>query len=165
MTVWLVEYFGNKELNTLFWIATASSAPFWMLMLFAPRSQATAVICRLWLAPPLLGVFYLYLFYLANDVTGLPRLDGVEMKSVRRFWAHPILFIALWMHRLAMDLFVGIWISRFARFRSWDVRIELLLVWLLGPIGVMVFAARYWAAALWGKWRSRNEDSPAGEES
>ncbi len=157
MAIWLVEYFGSRELNTLFWIATASSAPFWLLMLLAPRSRATAALCRLWLAPPLLGVFYLYLFYLANDVTGLPRLEGVEMKSVRRFWAHPILFIALWMHRLAMDLFVGIWISRFGRFRGWEVRVELVLVWLLGPVGALVFAGRYWIAAAVSKCSSRSQ--------
>ncbi|MDQ8180741.1 ABA4-like family protein [Pelagicoccus sp. SDUM812005] len=157
MAIWLVEYFGSRELNTLFWVATASSAPFWLLMLVWPRSRLTNTLCRLWLAPPLLGVFYLYLFYLAYDVTGLPRLEGVEMKNVRRFWAHPILFIALWMHRLTMDLFVGIWISRFARFRGWEVRFELVLVWLLGPIGTLFFAARYWVATLIGKWRSRKE--------
>ena len=43
---------------------------------------------------------------------------------------------------------IGIWIARFARFRSWEVRIELLLVWLVGPAGVMAFAARYWVSAL-----------------
>jgi len=148
MNVWLVEVFGNKELNTLFWVATASSAPFWLMMLLLPKAAVTRMVCRLWIAPPLLGLFYLYLLYLANDITGIPRLEGVEMKNVRRFWAHPILFIALWMHRLAMDLFVGIWIARFARFRSWEVRIELLLVWLAGPAGVMAFAARYWVSAL-----------------
>ncbi len=153
MSIWLVEFFGSKELNTLFWVTTASSAPFWLLMLFWPRSRLTAAVCRLWFAPPLLGLFYLYLLYLANDITGLPRLGGWEMKDVRRFWAHPILFIALWMHRLAVDLFVGIWISRFGRFRGWEVRVELVLVWLLGPIGTMVFAARYWVAALLARLR------------
>lgn len=159
MNIWLVEYFGSKELNTLFWITTASSAPFWLLMIFWPRSRVTAALCRLWLAPPLLGACYLYLLYLADDVTGLPRLDGVEMKNVRKFWAHPILFIALWMHRMAMDLFVGIWISRFGRFRGWEVRFELLLVWLLGPVGAMVFAVRYWAAALVSRYRKAQEKS------
>ena len=151
MTVWLVEFFGSRELNVLFWIATASSAPFWLLMLLLPRSQATRWLCRLWLAPPLLGLFYLYLFYLANDVTGLPDLKGVEMRKVRRYWAHPILFIALWMHRLTMDLFMGIWIARFARHRAWNVRFELLLVWVAGPVGALAFAIRYWIASLRGK--------------
>lgn len=157
MNIWLIEFFGNKELNTLFWIATGSSAPFWILMICFPRAVVTRAVCRLWLAPPLLGVLYLYLLYLANDLTGLPKLEGVEMKNVRRFWAHPILFIALWMHRLAMDLFVGIWISRFARFRTWEVRFELLLVWLFGPIGAMVFAVRYWVATVLSKFRREKD--------
>ena len=155
MNVWLVEFFGSRELNTLFWIATASSAPFWILMIACPQAAITRAVCRLWLAPPLLGLFYLYLLYLTNDITGIPKLQGVEMKNVRRFWAHPILFIALWMHRLAMDLFVGIWIARFARLQAWEVRIELLLVWLFGPIGAMVFAVRYWVATLLGKLRKK----------
>ncbi|EDY81015.1 hypothetical protein VDG1235_632 [Verrucomicrobiia bacterium DG1235] len=158
MNIWLVEFFGSKELNTLFWLATASSAPFWVLMLGWPRSRVTHAVCRLWLAPPLLGLFYLYLLWLANDITGLPRLDGVEMKNVRRFWAHPILFIALWMHRLAMDLFVGIWISRFARLRSWEVRLELLLVWLAGPFGALVFAVRYWVATILARVRRVSDE-------
>lgn len=148
MTIWLVEFLGSRELNALFWIATASSAPFWLLMLFLPNSGATRWLCRLWVAPPLLGLYYLYLFYLANDVTGLPDLKGVDMRNVRKYWAHPILFIALWMHRLTMDLFVGIWIARFGRYRGWNVKVELLLVWLTGPLGATVFAVRYWVAIL-----------------
>lgn len=103
-------------------------------------------------------MFYIYLLYLANDLTGLPKLQGIEMKNMRRFWSHPILFIALWMHRLAMDLFVGIWIARFARFRAWEVRLELLLVWLLGPIGAMVFAVRYWVASVLVKLRREKKE-------
>ena len=148
MQVWILETFANKELNRLFWLATASSAPIWIMMLFFPRAKISRQVCQLWTAPPVLGLFYLYLLHLAYDVTGLPTLDDVEMKSVRRFWGHPILFIALWMHRLAMDLFVGIWIFRFGRFRGWNVSIELLLVWLAGPLGAFVFAIRYWIALI-----------------
>lgn len=146
MQVWLLEFFGSRELNTLFWLATASTAPFWLLMIGWPSSRVTRLVCRLWLAPPLLGVFYAYLLFLADDLTGLPRLQGVEMRNVRSYWAHPILFIALWMHRLVVDLFVGVWISRFGRAKAWEIRIELILVWLLGPIGMAVFAVRYWIA-------------------
>ncbi|MDQ8205276.1 abscisic acid-deficient protein Aba4 family protein [Pelagicoccus sp. SDUM812003] len=151
MKVWLVEFFGSRELNYLFWVATLATTPFWLLMLFWPKSRAARWLCQLWVGPPLLGVFYLYLLYLADDLTGLPVLDGVEMKSVRRYWAHPILFIALWMHRLAVDLFVGIWIARFGRARNWEVRGELVLVWLAGPIGMLVFAGRYWLARIRGR--------------
>jgi hypothetical protein len=75
-----------------------------------------------------------------------------------RFWALLILLIALWMHRLAMDLFVGICI---ARFRGWEVRFELALGWLFGPLGTLVFAARYGVAVIAGKWRSRRRASLA----
>lgn len=157
MPVWLLEIFGNRALNQLFWLATAVSAPFWLLMIGFPHARVTRLVCRQWLAPPLLGLFYGYLFYLAYRITGLPELEDVGMKSVRRFWGHPILFIALWMHRLTMDLFVGIWIHRFAEGRRWDVRLELILVWIGGPIGAFVFALRYWfaRAMAWRRKRGR----------
>ncbi|MEM9160080.1 MAG: ABA4-like family protein, partial [Verrucomicrobiota bacterium] len=138
--------FGNRELNRLFWAATLSTAPVWSLMLLFPRSKVARFLCREWIAPPAMGVVYVYLFYLAQNITGLPRIDDVEMTSVRKFWSHPILFIALWMHRMTLDLFVGISMYRLGRYRKREVRLELALTWLLGPVGMMVFAIRYWIA-------------------
>lgn len=144
MKTWLVEVFANGQLNRLFWLTTACSAPFWVMMIGFPQTSWTRRLCRLWLAPPLLGAAYVYLLYLAYTITGVPEVQDVEMKTVRRFWGHPILFIALWMHRMALDLFVGTWIYQFGRVRGWNVRVELALVWIAGPAGVAAFAARYW---------------------
>ena len=153
MPVWIVEVFGSRELNLLFWSVTASTSPFWILMLFFPKSGMTRFFCRPWIAPPLLAIVYVYLLYLAEDLTGLPKVKGVEMSSVRRFWGHPILFIALWMHRMAMDLFVGIVMFRVGRYRLRMVSIELWLTWILGPVGMIVFALRYWFAEAFGSKR------------
>lgn len=146
MPVWLLEIFGNKELNRLFWAVTLSTAPIWILMLVFPKSKAAKFFCREWIAPPMMGLAYLYFFYLAQDITGLPQINNVEMTSVRKFWSHPILFIALWMHRMAIDLFVGISMYRIGRYKKREIRVELVLTWLLGPVGMIIFAIRYWIA-------------------
>jgi len=164
MQNWLLELFGSRELNALFWLANASTVPFWVLMIFYPDSRLAKGICRLWLAPPILGFFYLYLLYLANDLTGLPELRDLEAKSVRRFWNHPVLFIALWMHKLVMDLFVGIWIARFAALKRWEIQFELILIWLLGPVGMAAFAIRYWIASAIS-WRQRDSGKKAKRRS
>jgi hypothetical protein len=50
--------------------------------------------------------------------------------------------VAGWLHYLAFDLFVGIWITLDARvhnFRHWWIVPSLLLTFMLGPAGLLTY--------------------------
>ena len=145
-SVWIVELFGEARLNLLFWIITGSTAPFWVMMIFFGRYHWVKQFCHPWLIPPLMGGLYLYCIYMLFTVTASPEVPDATMKSMRLFWSHPFLFMALWAHRMIFDLFCGMMLNRTKEGEGWTGKLSLLLIWLLGPIGLMIFAVRYWAS-------------------
>ena len=88
----------------------------------------------------------LYCIYMLFTVTASPEVPDATMKSMRLFWSHPFLFMALWAHRMIFDLFCGMMLNRTKEGEGWAGKLSLLLIWLLGPIGLMIFAVRYWAS-------------------
>ena len=144
MPVWIVEFFGEARLNYLFWSITASTAPFWVLMIVFGRYRWVKNLCHPWLVPPLLGGIYIYCIFLVFTVTSTPEVPDATMKGVRAFWTHPFLFMALWTHRMIFDLFCGMMLSRQEEGQGIAGKLSLLLIWILGPIGLMAFAIRYW---------------------
>ena len=144
MPIWIVEYFGEARLNSLFWIITASTAPFWIVMICFGQRKWAKNLCHPWLIPPLLGGLYIYCIYLMVSVTAAPEVPEVTMKGIRAFWSHPFSFMALWAHRMILDLFCGMILNRTGEGAGWTGKLMLLLIWLLGPIGLMIFALRYW---------------------
>ncbi|QXD22981.1 DUF4281 domain-containing protein [Opitutia bacterium ISCC 51] len=145
MPVWIVEMFGEARLNLLFWIITGSTAPFWILMLFFGRHGWAKALCHPWLIPPLLGCLHIYTVYLLFTITSAPEVPDPSMKGVREFWSQPFLFLSLWAHRMILDLFCGMMLNRTKEGEGTAGKFSLVLVWLLGPIGLMIFAVRYWA--------------------
>jgi hypothetical protein len=144
MPVWIVEYLGEARLDLLFWIITFSTAPFWLLMILLGQVRWVKAFCHPWLIPPLLVSLYLYCLYLMLSVTHAPDIPVASMKGLREFWFHPFLFMALWTHRMIFDLFCGMMLNRLKEGEGWLGKLSLFLIWILGPIGLMLFAIRYW---------------------
>jgi hypothetical protein len=121
-----------------FALLNASTAPWWLAMIVAPRSRPTA---RLVDAAPLvltgLGVSYATLLVRSSgDGDGV---DVTDPDSVIAALSRPDGFLAGWAHYLAFDLFVGRWIWRTALDEGRGCRVALLLTWFLGPLGLTVF--------------------------
>jgi hypothetical protein len=144
MSIWLVEFFGEARLNLLFWIITGSTAPFWVLMIFFGHVKWVKGLCHPWLIPPLLGGLHIYTLYLLFTITSGPEIPEASMRGVREFWMHPFLFLSLWAHRMILDLFCGMMLNRTKEGEGLIGKLSLFLIWVFGPIGLMVFAVRYW---------------------
>ena len=144
MPVWIVEYFGEARLDILFWIITGSTAPFWLLMIVFGQVRWVRTFCNPWLIPPLLCGLYLYCLYLMFTVTRVPEVPIASLKGAREFWFHPFLFLSLWTHRMIFDLFCGMMLNRLKEAEGGFGKLSLFLIWILGPIGLILFAIRYW---------------------
>ena len=125
---------------TLFGLTFALAAPFWALMIVAPRWSWTArvVDSPLIVAPVLLVYALLVLPALGTvlPVVAVPTLDGLrELLGTADGAA------AAWAHMIGFDLFVGRWIWRDARERGIPALLTapvLVLTILLGPLGLAV---------------------------
>ncbi|MFI2713339.1 ABA4-like family protein [Micromonospora sp. NPDC018662] len=125
---------------TLFGLTFALAAPFWALMIVAPRWSWTARIVDspLVVAPVLLVYALLVLPALGAvlPVVTAPTLDGLRDLLGTADGA-----AAAWAHMIGFDLFVGRWIWRDARERGMPALLTapvLVLTILLGPLGLAV---------------------------
>ena len=142
MPLWVVELFGSKQLNQAFWLINGLVAPFWILMIVFPRYRWCRWVCQPFFVPVLLGLFYLYMVYLLITVTGVPPLAGLEVRALRRFMDHPIVFLVIWTHYMTLELFLGMVVYQHAVRRRIGVPFELLLAWLFGPAGLVAYTVR-----------------------
>lgn len=125
----------------------ASSLAFftWLLLVFAPRPAW-------WLAGIRYGVIgLLALVYAVLALLYFFRVPGGgfgSIEQVRALFAHDAVLTAGWIHYLAFDLFVGVWIAQRADeigLARWLQAPILLLTFLFGPVGWLAFAAcRAW---------------------
>jgi len=138
----MIELFGGAQISRAFWTMNLVVLPFWAAMIFFPRQRWVEWLCHPFLAPAVLGVVYLYVVYLLVTVTGVPPLSGLEVRALRDFVNHPLVFLVVWAHYLAVDLFLGMVLYRDACRRKMWIPIELILCWILGPVGLLAYVLR-----------------------
>lgn len=124
----------------IFLIANLIAMISWIILAVAPRSVLTRKIILSGAIPLLLSVAYLVLIVLffGSAEGGFSSLSDV-MKLFTNEWAT----LAGWIHYLAFDLFVGIWEVKDAQAKNishWFVIPCLVLTFLLGPIGFLVYS-------------------------
>lgn len=145
MPVWMIELFGRQEINRAFWLISACSVPFWLLMLTMPHQKWVARICHPFFVPSLYGMLFVYMIYVLLDVTGVPTLRAWEARSVRQFIGHPLVFLVFWTQLTMAGLFIGMVIYQDARRRKWIAPVEIFLTWWLPPIGAAAYGLRlFW---------------------
>ena len=123
----------------LFSICNGLVIPGWLLIAILPRSSwATSLIASV-VIPGLLAVVYLLLI-VSNFGSG--EGDFTSLAGVASLFSNPWVLTAGWIHYLAFDLFIGSWEVRDAQrlgIRHAYVLPCLLLTFLLGPIGLLMY--------------------------
>lgn len=123
--------------ETLFSVCNTGVLPGWLLLIVAPGWRWTQRIATCLLAIPL-ALVYLWLF-----VTHAGGSGGFgSLSQVAQLFAQPAVLLAGWIHYLIFDLFVGSWEVRDARRLGISHGLVipcLLLTFLLGPIGLLLY--------------------------
>ena len=126
-------------MEQLFSTASTFAVIGWALLIFLPRWRWTErlVISGYW-------SLALCLVYLVLIVLFMPGAEGGfgSLAEVRTFFTVDALLLAGWVHYLAFDLFVGaieVRQAKAAAIRHLLVVPALVLTFLLGPIGLLVF--------------------------
>jgi hypothetical protein len=120
--------------ETLFNLANLLPLPIWLSMMLFPRAPFTQrLVMSYW---PFILLSSLYTLFLAIALaTGDGGFD-LSFDGLRAGLSSEWAFLAGWLHYLAFDLFVGVWIFRDAKY--WGVTPTLFLVLTLfaGPLGL-----------------------------
>jgi hypothetical protein len=130
----------NLGVDQLWWPVHALALAGWaFLLLGSHRDSRPAQSAQLIAGALSLG--YLGLF-LANIADAGELARDYSPSGVTTFFADPGLRLLGWVHYLAFDLLVGSWEVEEARktgIARWKLTLCLLLTFMLGPIGLLVF--------------------------
>lgn len=124
----------------IFSIANLIAVPMWVLMIFLPKWKATRFLIDYKLIPIVLSI--LYAIYIVISLKGGAGMDFSSLESVMELFTAEHAVLAGWIHYLAFDILVGMWILDQNR----KLGIHHLLIipcllgsFILGPIGFLLF--------------------------
>lgn len=125
--------------STVFSLVNPLAMIMWVLLILAPNWKYTKFLRQYKIIPIILSVIYLVYIVQSIATTGL---DFGSLESVMELFTHENAVLAGWVHYLAFDLLVGMWILD----QNESIKIHhlliipcLLLTFMLGPVGFLLF--------------------------
>ena len=119
--------------------------PFWLMLIFIPNSRITQIFVNSIIAPLILAAAVIYVIYQAvlieepiYDIFNL----YLSLDNLYTIFASESLLLVFWIHFLAINLFLGSWVSRDAlrynipKFLS---GISLISIYFTGPFGLVLY--------------------------
>lgn len=124
----------------VFSIANLTVMPMWLLMIVLPRWKATQFLMDYKVIPVFLSLIYALYIFLAIQTGGM--MDFGSLESVMALFTEENAVLAGWVHYLAFDLLVGMWMIE----KNEEIGIHPLLMapcllgtFMFGPIGFLLF--------------------------
>ena len=119
--------------------------PFWLLLIMAPNSKATQFFVNSIIIPLILATAYVYVLYLTllldEPIFDIFKLY-LSLDNLYTIFATENFLLAFWIHFLALNLFLGSWVSRDGFKYSIPrklVTIPLVIIYLTGPLGLVLY--------------------------
>ncbi len=121
--------------ESVFNLLTVLPLPVWAAMLLFPRARFTrTLITADW---PFLTLAALYIAVLIGALTtGASTGLGLSFTALHNIMASEWGFVAVWSHLITLDLFVGVWIFRDAKYFGINPGLFLLVTFFAGPLGL-----------------------------
>ena len=119
--------------------------PFWIMLLLIPNSRITQIFVNSVILPLILSVAYIYIIYqiilLEEPISDIFKLY-LGLDSLYTAFATESFLLIFWLHFLALNLFLGSWVSRdgikYNMSRSL-IFIPLILIYFTGPPGLVLY--------------------------
>jgi hypothetical protein len=139
----------NNLLNILsyeniYLIANWSVVPFWLLLIILPNHSVTNFFVQSIIAPLLLASAYGFvaydIFLKENILDSFELYRGLE--DLYSMFSSEAFLLIFWLHFLAINLFLGAWISRDSQrymVPRFFVIISLVLTYFTGPVGLLIY--------------------------
>ena len=130
--------------NIYLW-ANFGVLPFWLMLIIIPNSRITKIFINSIVLPLILAAAYVYVIYqtilLDEPMSDIFKLY-LNLDNLYTVFATESFLLVFWIHFLALNLFLGSWISRdgikYNMPRSL-VAIPLILIYFTGPVGLVLY--------------------------
>ncbi len=124
----------------VFSFANLTTMPMWILMIFLPRWRVTRFLIDFKVIPVLLSV--VYIIYIVQSVLSGAQIDFGSLASVMKLFTEENAVLAGWVHYLAFDLLIGMWIldkNKALGMHQIIIAPCLFLTFMFGPMGFLLF--------------------------
>ena len=124
----------------VFSIASMITVPMWILMIFLSKWKVTRFLIDFKVIPLALAFIYAIYIFQAIQIGGM--MDFGSLKSVMALFTEENAVLAGWVHYLAFDLLIGMWMldqNKELRINQLIMAPCLFLTFMLGPIGFLLF--------------------------
>ena len=119
--------------------------PFWLLLIAIPNSRITQIFVNSIILPIILSTAYIYVLY-QSILLGEPFIDifklYLNIDSLYTVFATESFLLFFWIHFLALNLFLGSWVSRDSVKYNIPKKIiffPLILIYFAGPVGLVMY--------------------------
>ena len=130
--------------NIYLWI-NFGILPFWLMLIIIPNSKFTQIFVNSIVLPLILSAAYVYLIYqtilLDESLLDVFKLY-LSLDDLYTAFATETFLLIFWIHFVALNLFLGCWVSRDAIKYNMSrglVFIPLILIYFTGPLGLVLY--------------------------
>ncbi len=126
--------------SQVFSFAGAITFPMWILMITIPNWKVTQFLMQKRVIPIILSI--LYFFYVVQEFFSSGMMDFGTLASVMNIFTKESAVLAGWLHYLAFDLLIGIWMleqNKNIQISSLVMLPCLLGTFMFGPFGFLLF--------------------------
>ena len=141
----LIQFQDYLTLENIYLWTNYGVLPFWFLLVIIPNSKITQLFVNSIILPLILAITYVYVFYLAI-LLDEPIFDVLKLylslDNLYTIFATENFLLAFWIHFLALNLFLGSWVSRDGikyNIPRKLVAFPLITVYFTGPLGLVLY--------------------------
>ena len=142
----MITYFHDYlSIDNIYLWVNFGIIPFWLLIIFLPNSKITQFFVNSIIIPLILASAYIYVLYkyflLNEPIFNIFELY-LSLDSLYTILAEESLLLVFWLHFVALNLFMGSWISRDSVKYNISRKLiftPLVLVYFTGPMGLVFY--------------------------
>ncbi len=119
--------------------------PLWIMLIIIPNSRITQILINSLIIPLILSVTYVYIIYqsilLDESFIDIFKLY-MSLDNLYTVFATESFLLAFWLHFIALNLFLGSWVSRDAYKYNMPKKLSflpLMLIYFTGPLGLVIY--------------------------
>ena len=124
----------------VFSIVGMLAMPMWVLLIFLPKWTVTQFLIKYKVIPLILSLIYAFYIFQAIQIGGM--MDFGSLQSVMQLFTAENAALAGWVHYLAFDLLIGMWMIQ----QNKNIGIHQVLMvpclfgtFMFGPLGFLLF--------------------------
>ena len=141
----LTQFQSYLTFEAIYLWANFGVLPFWFMLILIPNSKITQLSINSIILPIILASAYIYTIYqtilLDESLFEVFKLY-LSLDNLYTIFATESFLLVFWLHFLALNLFLGSWVSRdgikYSLPRTLTI-IPLILIYFTGPLGLVLY--------------------------